>query len=191
MVPSRCDSQPVGAETGCRNRCDARYWRRLTVVAVFALASGCQASPGVDPVLPPEEVLPAMSLYCPEGASVEQCIQYDRVMEHLRRSPFTKCNLAAERLDYQDENFNNNDVGIWLLGQPAGEPNRYGGSALDPTTGTYRNFTVLFPRAFESDHELALTLVHEAYSHQILNLSGSPEDEATAELEASFWGTEN
>lgn len=59
------------------------------------------------------------------------------------------------------------------------------------TTGTFRNLTVLYPKAFESDHELALTLVHEVCSHQILNLSGSPEDEATAELEASFCGTEN
>ncbi len=132
-----------------------------------------------------------MSLYCPDGASVEQCLQFERVMEHLRRSPFTKCVIAAERLDYQDENFNNNDVGIWLLDQPSGEPNRYGGSSFDPTTGTYHDLTILFPKAFESDHELALTLVHEAYGHQFLNLSGSPEDEATAELEASLCGTEN
>jgi hypothetical protein len=160
-------------------------------VSLLALLVGCQSPPGADPVLPGEPVLPAMSLYCPEGASVEQCIQYERVMEHLRRSPFTKYNLAAERLDFQDANFNNNDVGIWLLPQPSNHPDRFGGSAFDATSGTYRDLTVLYPKAFESDQELAMTLVHEAYSHQILNLLDSQEDEARAEQEASLCGIEN
>lgn len=98
----------------------------LILGLLLSLAVGCQSPPGDLSTLPSDADLPQMSLYCPDGASVEQCIQFERVMEHLRRSPFTKCNLAAERLDYQDENFNNNDVGVWLLGQPSGEPSRYG-----------------------------------------------------------------
>ncbi len=108
-------------------------------------------------------------------------------MEHLRRSPFTKCVIAAERLDFQDENINYDDVGVYLEEQPAKFPDRYGGSAPDVPNNGFFDITILYPKAFESDHQLALTLVHEAYGHQILN----NRDEWIAESEAQACGTEN
>ncbi len=63
----------------------------------------------------------------------------------------------------------------------------FGGSGYDSDNGEFFDHTILFPRAYESDHQLALTLTHEAYGHQFLN----NHDEFLAEAHAVVCGTEN
>jgi hypothetical protein len=59
--------------------------------------------------------------------------------------------------------------GVYMAPTDPANPDRYGGSSYDSTTSSFRNFTILYPKAFESDFELAMTLGHETYGHQYQN----------------------
>lgn len=145
------------------------YSRLLLVLVVFPIIACQPGSTGLTSMEHKPDDQPAVSLFCPEGASVEQCLQFDAVLAAIARSPDSRCAVITDRIRDQMHLHDGAHHGVYMAPTDPANPDRYGGSSYNESTRTFRNITVLYPKAFESDFELAMTLGHEAYGHQYQN----------------------